>query len=541
MKRRRLHGKQTVADLAVYEGPGLRRKPANARGHYDVLGIPNTASPAEIRSAFKQRALICHPDKGGPRALFEELKKAYEVLIDPKQRKQYDIETRRTWSSDGDGTACRQAAPPRPDDAARLRAGDARVLLERWLHDPSEVELGRQPLEILLELQRLLVRGRSEIGPDARTAAHAATTSCDGLYCRRGGRSEVVARWGGLEMTCYSSSWEQGLEDHMACYELKKSATSRKTRSASQLLLKSELWLMYLVFPTVSKCVFRHRCGASFTHSSPDFRVIMNSALWFERNPGATPRAVKAHLEGIQLECKQSVNTWQERRTQLLQALQLIPQLTKLADRTRQLEAERRAFTPATSLLCALQLGPEQARRAARLLQQLPRDELKRRWEQMLEPPHRAMTDQGPIVLDADVLQQLPGFLLLREMGPFCASSRTAREAACEERRQRLQRFSIQDAASEMAPYLSGRMRRRGNSALAKGFINLLCQPHLARYFEEVDCRIPCGVIDERVTTALVHMPNLRKVTAPRAGWQSTKHKSAFKKRLTAGTAVTFI
>jgi hypothetical protein len=46
----------------------------------DVLGVGNDAGPAEIRRAFRARALVTHPDHGGTRAAFAELLEAFETL-----------------------------------------------------------------------------------------------------------------------------------------------------------------------------------------------------------------------------------------------------------------------------------------------------------------------------------------------------------------------------------------------------------------------------------------------------------------------------
>jgi hypothetical protein len=46
----------------------------------DVLGVGNDAGPAEIRRAFRARALVTHPDHGGSRAAFAELLEAFESL-----------------------------------------------------------------------------------------------------------------------------------------------------------------------------------------------------------------------------------------------------------------------------------------------------------------------------------------------------------------------------------------------------------------------------------------------------------------------------
>jgi len=56
---------------------------------YKVLGVAADASEEEIRSAFRQLALEWHPDRNpDPGALlkFNEISKAYAILIDPRQR-----------------------------------------------------------------------------------------------------------------------------------------------------------------------------------------------------------------------------------------------------------------------------------------------------------------------------------------------------------------------------------------------------------------------------------------------------------------------
>lgn len=60
------------------------------RDYYDVLGVSKSASPDEIKSAFRKLAIQYHPDRGGDEAKFKELNEAYEVLKDPEKRKRYD-------------------------------------------------------------------------------------------------------------------------------------------------------------------------------------------------------------------------------------------------------------------------------------------------------------------------------------------------------------------------------------------------------------------------------------------------------------------
>jgi len=65
------------------------------RDYYEVLGVPRTATPDEVKSAYRRLARLHHPDmnKDNPKAAeekFKELSEAYEVLVDPERRQRYD-------------------------------------------------------------------------------------------------------------------------------------------------------------------------------------------------------------------------------------------------------------------------------------------------------------------------------------------------------------------------------------------------------------------------------------------------------------------
>ena len=45
-----------------------------------LLGVPATATPAEIKQAWHKMSLIHHPDKGGDAEMMREILKAYKKL-----------------------------------------------------------------------------------------------------------------------------------------------------------------------------------------------------------------------------------------------------------------------------------------------------------------------------------------------------------------------------------------------------------------------------------------------------------------------------
>ncbi len=65
--------------------------------YYKILGIPKDSDQIQIRKAFRQLALLHHPDKNKnseeSKVKFMELVQAYEVLSDEKARERYDFNT----------------------------------------------------------------------------------------------------------------------------------------------------------------------------------------------------------------------------------------------------------------------------------------------------------------------------------------------------------------------------------------------------------------------------------------------------------------
>jgi len=62
---------------------------------YNVLDVPETATPDEIKKAYRKLSMLYHPDKNGNSSesteKFQKISEAYEVLGDTEKKKEYDL------------------------------------------------------------------------------------------------------------------------------------------------------------------------------------------------------------------------------------------------------------------------------------------------------------------------------------------------------------------------------------------------------------------------------------------------------------------
>lgn len=83
--------------------------------YYEVLGVPKTASDAELKAAYRKQALKWHPDRNKTAEAtekFKEINHAYEVLSDAKKRQLYDQYGKEAFEKGGFGRASGNGGSP---------------------------------------------------------------------------------------------------------------------------------------------------------------------------------------------------------------------------------------------------------------------------------------------------------------------------------------------------------------------------------------------------------------------------------------------
>lgn len=91
----RAWGRVLMGEPAFPQGLAAEPEPAGARrvgrepppgSIWEILGLGPQATVEEIRAAFRQRALVTHPDRGGDPEAFRALRRAHDLALERRGR-----------------------------------------------------------------------------------------------------------------------------------------------------------------------------------------------------------------------------------------------------------------------------------------------------------------------------------------------------------------------------------------------------------------------------------------------------------------------
>jgi DnaJ-class molecular chaperone len=131
-----------------------------SRNYDDILGVASTETDQGIRAAFRDLVKRNHPDRVGPSgvASFRDIKEAYDVLGDPRRRREYDDDLREREQIESRA----REVPPRDGFARELSLrhdlGDVRPsrdeMFSRFARNFTGVNLpkGERPMELTVDV-----------------------------------------------------------------------------------------------------------------------------------------------------------------------------------------------------------------------------------------------------------------------------------------------------------------------------------------------------------------------------------------------------
>lgn len=99
-------------------------RPNDAPDHYELLGVPKTATQAEVKAAWVASAKRLHPDMGGNPAMFRMAKEAYDILSDPRRRAEYDRGNRQGTNAADPGQSTSAQYNYRPSEQSDSNGSD---------------------------------------------------------------------------------------------------------------------------------------------------------------------------------------------------------------------------------------------------------------------------------------------------------------------------------------------------------------------------------------------------------------------------------
>ncbi|CAE8685198.1 unnamed protein product [Polarella glacialis] len=171
---------------------------------YGALGMDESASESDVRSAYRRRALATHPDKGGEAEVFRLVVKAFEVLGDAARRATYDRKLRLLRGEGGQGRGNSPASSLAAASAAPAVAQASRTERAQQKWGPQAAACSGSP-PCHAEARQQQAPSQAEAlpkeGRSASTGAQPASTSedCAAGPADRTTAAEILLKLMGME------------------------------------------------------------------------------------------------------------------------------------------------------------------------------------------------------------------------------------------------------------------------------------------------------------------------------------------------------
>ncbi|CAE7766646.1 CKL7 [Symbiodinium microadriaticum] len=245
------------------------------------LQVLRGASPVEIREAFRRRALLTHPDKGGRPEEFHGVVAAFEILSDGSRRAAYDEQLQESNNFDGLSEIGRPMPGPDEEDpttralAEKIETFRAmrimlHMLLSEKLQNVNE-QLKKQSSDVLRAMVQWLLCScsrssntfESDGGKDGDVSKnHFLEPKLAGIYREKTGGNGyyVYMHWSTVKCrTQKTNSLTEAVDWHITLTQLKATSQARMRQSEEDCmdlvkvppLTEEEVALAYQASPTV--------------------------------------------------------------------------------------------------------------------------------------------------------------------------------------------------------------------------------------------------------------------------------------------------